>query len=95
MTKEKRLELIQEAKDLGLKSITIDGIVYEFGVTKQVLPPTELTEEQVKALVNPMSVLDDYSEDEITYYATPYFDEIQEQKKIREQQLKDEATKNG
>ena len=32
---------------------------------------------------------DDYSDEEILYYATPYFDELQERKKIREQQAKD------
>jgi hypothetical protein len=31
-------------------------------------------------LMKPLSVLDDMSEDEIKYWATPYFDELQEMK---------------
>lgn len=32
---------------------------------------------------------DEFTDEEILYYATPYFDELQDRKKIREQQIKD------
>lgn len=91
MTSEERIKLLLEARDLGMKSVTVEGVTYEFGEPKKqvVEAITDLTEEQVKALVNPMSVLDDYSDDEVLYYSTPYFDELQERKNLREQQLKD------
>lgn len=89
MTKKKRLELLQEARDMGMAEITIDNVHYKLGKTEEQKPMLELTEEQVKALVNPMSLLDDLSEEEILYYATPYFDELQAKKETRNQQLKD------
>lgn len=89
MTKEERIELIKEAKELGLKAVTIEGVTYEFG---EVTPtPHVITEEEAEESYTALSVLDDLSEDEIKYYATPYFDEIQHNKKIREQQLKDKT----
>lgn len=89
MTKTKRTALIKEARELGLKSIEIDGVTYNFDDPKSKTVPTL----EAKDIVNPMSALDDLSEDEILYYATPYYDEMQHNKKIREQQLKDEQTK--
>lgn len=32
---------------------------------------------------------EEFTDEEILYYATPYFDELQEQKKVRQQQIKD------
>jgi hypothetical protein len=42
-------------------------------------------------IVKPLSVLDDISPEELKYYATPYYDELQEQKALRAQQIKDGA----
>ncbi len=88
MTKKKRLELLDEAKRMGLKSVTIDDVIYEIGSTKQSGP---IREAEARELLTPMSVFDDYSDDEILYYATPYFDELQDMKEKRKQQLKDEG----
>ncbi len=46
-------------------------------------------EMKAEEIVKPMSVLDDLSDEEMLYYATPYFDQIQEEKKIHAQKLKE------
>ena len=96
MTKEERIELIKEAKELGLKSIEIDGVKYDLGETKPIAEVQELSEDQVKSLFTDTKVLDEMSDDEILYYATPYYDVLQHEKKLQEEQrkLKKEIT-NG
>lgn len=84
-----------EAQELGLKSITIDGITYEFRdqATSHKGPAEEVEEATVKALTR--SPLDDYTEDEILMWSSPYFDVMQEQKQLRTQQIKDKEDLNG
>lgn len=53
------------------------------------IPKPDMTPEDI---VRPMSVLDDYSDDEIMYYHSPYFDELQA---IKEQRKKELETKEG
>ncbi len=89
-----KAELIAEARELGCKSITLDGIVYEIGpAPKEIQEP--LTDEQAKELVKNISVFDEMTEEEVLFYATPYFDTIQENKKKHEEHIKNEAIKNG
>lgn len=44
-------------------------------------------------IVVPLSIFDEFSEEELKYYATPYFDELQEKKRLMEEikknQIKD------
>ena len=89
MTKEKRLELIKEAKELGLKSIEIDGVKYDLGEpVKPKEEAQELSEDAVKALFTDTKILDEMSDDEVLFYSTPYFDQLQHEKKTKEEQLK-------
>lgn len=95
MKKEKRLELIKEAKELGLKSIKIDGVEYELGEYRPKLEPQPLTEEQAKAMFADTKILDEMSDDDILYYSTPYWDQLQHEKKTKEEQLKLKGELNG
>lgn len=45
----------------------------------------ELTPEEI---LKPMSPLDELSDDEIRYYATPYYDQLQAEKAQRAEQIK-------
>lgn len=38
-------------------------------------------------IVSPLSVLDQFTDEEILYYATPYFDELQARKEAQRQKL--------
>lgn len=91
MIKEQRIELINEAKELGMKSITIDGVVYEIATAHKKVEAEVLTDDQVKELLVPASPFDDLSDEEVMYWSTPHFDLIQEQKELREKQLKEEV----
>lgn len=96
MTKEERMALIQEAKESGCSSITIEGVVYTLASVQfdEVIRREPMSEEEIQNAVKKMSVLDEYSEEEILYYSTPYFEQLQAQKELRAKQLKEEAT-NG
>jgi len=85
MTKK---ELIDEARELGCKSVTIDNITYEIGSLPKEAGP--VLEAEAEALVNPMSALDDLSPEEVLYWSSPFYDELQKQKELRLQQLKEE-----
>lgn len=78
--------LIEEARELGCKSITFDGITYEIGKVQAVQEPQEVKFEDLVPKEDP---------DEILYWATPWYDHIQEEKKLKEQQLKEHEATNG
>lgn len=55
----------------------------------------EAQELKAEELVNPPSPFDELSDEEVLYYASPYFDEIQARKQAREEQLKEELNQHG
>ena len=75
MTDLEILALLVKAKELG---VTMDDVKAVSRETKQ----TYIPEMKAEDIVKPLSVLDDYSEEEIKYWATPYFDELQARKKL-------------
>ncbi len=84
MTHNELVALLTNAKALGLTEMTIDGNHYVFEASKPVeaiktlqTPPAEAKAEE---LVKPMSTFDEPSDDEVLYYATPYYDVLQENK---------------
>ncbi len=58
---------------------------------QKTVPVETPAQQDLKAeeIVKPLSALDEYSEDEILYWSTPYFDELQAKKAMRAQQIKD------
>lgn len=81
--------LLEMARAQGCKSVEVDGIRFEVGEQPSASGP--VPELKAEEIVKPMSVLDDLSEEEIQYYATPYFDELQKRKAAQKQKLADEA----
>ncbi len=90
-----KAELIAEARELGCKSITLDGIVYEIGPLPKTSSNEPVSEQDANDLVKALSVFDEMTPDEILFWHSPYYDEIQENKKKHEEHLKNEALKNG
>lgn len=93
MTKTELLDFIKEAKELGLKSIEIDGVKIEFienpqKVIKQdnIDPNIELKPEDI---VVPMSKYDQLTDEEILFWSTGYGVELQEEKEREQQRRKD------
>lgn len=46
-------------------------------------------------IVKSMSPFDDMDEDDIKYWSTPYYDEIQARKRAHQEKLKEEVEKHG
>jgi hypothetical protein len=85
MTYEESLKLIEKAKELGVSELTTEGFTVKFKDNSQKLSP-ELPKKPVipdklaEELIKPISVLDSLTEEEMLYYATPYFDEMMAKK---------------
>lgn len=75
---------------MGLKSIVIDRVTYNFDPVKPVEPT--LTDEEAKKMLAPIPYFDDLSDEEVLMWSTPRFDEIQKEKELRKQQLADRET---
>ncbi len=85
MTKKKRLELINEAKEMGATSITLDGIRYEWPLETVKTVKAEVQEVKADELIKPISVFDQMTDEEILFWAVPHYDTIQEQKKLQQE----------
>jgi len=85
MNKEKLKEALEFARENDLAWIEIDGI--KMDVPKAMLPAsTEADEKALKAFYNPEP---EYTDEEILYYATPYFEELRAKK---QEQLENQKT---
>lgn len=82
------LEVHFEKKDPSVPAPVVFTAPFTAPVSHSTVPdavPSLSAEE----LVKPMSVLDQMSEEEILYYATPHYDELQAKKKAHEEELKE------
>lgn len=91
MSREELKQLLEQAKELGVESVEIEGIKYTLRrdpVMRQDYVPEVAPEEILK----PLSAFDELSEEEVLYYATPYYDELQarKQEKQEKKRLSDE-----
>jgi hypothetical protein len=80
------MQVLIKAKELG---ITHDD-VEKYKQKQEAVPDVE-----AKELLIPISPFDDLSEDEIKYWATPYFDEIQARKEAQKQKIAREGELRG
>lgn len=56
--------------------------------------PVVMTELKAEDIVSPLSTLDQFTDEEMLYWASPYFDELQA-KKIAHQEALNQEAKNG
>jgi hypothetical protein len=61
-------------------------------VTRPAIEPDDTTELKAEEIVAPISVLDDLSEEEIMYYHSPYYDELQARKEQRQKEIESEES---
>lgn len=80
MTDLEIMQVLIKAKELGITQEQVAAF------KKQPDVPEQRAEDLIKAL----SPFDDFSEEEIQYWATPYFDELQHKKEQQKQKLKEE-----
>ncbi len=89
------IKLVEKAKALGVSEIEVVGFRVKFKSKKVVKTTTQkLSVEDVQADIKDVfkteSVLDQMSADELKYYATPYYDEIQAKKEAHAKKLAEE-----
>jgi len=92
-------ELMEKARELGLASIKVEGFEAQLSQLNQAAPAPapviELTDKEIEALVAQPSPFDDLTDEEIFYYATPYYDELQAKKLAHAEKLKEEEATRG
>lgn len=89
LDRQKLIEALEFAKEQGLSEITVDGVTMKVGAPNKINIVPDLKSEEI---VKPQSWLDDYTEEELLYYATPYFDELQAKKEAHKKQLEESKT---
>lgn len=82
--------ILKTSRECGVPSVVIDGVKYEIAKEDPKSVPTQVPDVEANEIVKSLSVFDELTEEEIKYWATPYFDVIQEQKANHQ-----EAIKNG
>lgn len=85
MNREELREILSEAREMQVESVEIQGIKYTLG-SSPIVKQTYVEDLKPEEIVKPLSVLDEYTEEEILYYATGYFDELQEKKEAMKKQ---------
>ena len=92
-TKDELKEIIDNAREFGMAQVEVDGVKYHINPitsTPFCHPVPELKPEDI---IKPLSVLDDMDEDEILYWSSPFYDEIQTNKELQLQARKEEDNK--
>jgi hypothetical protein len=78
MDQNKLKEAIAFARENGLKSIEVEGIRMELGDL-----PMELNVQGLPDVPQPEGPYDNLTDEEITYWGSDYFNELQVQKELR------------
>lgn len=92
MTIEEVKALLELAKANGALEVTIEGTTFTLSQTKPITdsgvasthlnaqPQQHVPDQTAEELVKPLSMFDEPSEEEVLYYATPYYDVLMTQK---------------
>jgi len=101
-TIEEIIEIIKQGKESGLTYIKLDGLMLKFNMEghpiekmgnplkAKAVVKEEVHEMKAEDLIKPPHALDELSPEEILFYATPYYDEIQAQKEAHKKKLEEE-----
>jgi hypothetical protein len=94
LSADEMIKVMEKAKELGVNELKVEGMSLSFAEAmrsagfKSSEPVPELKAEEI---VKPLSAFDDLTEEEIMYYATPRYDEIQAEKAAHQEKLKEEG----
>lgn len=94
LTAKQMIELMKTAKELGLHTFKAEGLEFSTvpqTVVQEVKPKVSEPVPDLKAedIVKELSPLDGMSEDEILYFATPYYEELQAKKEAQMNRTED------
>ena len=82
--------LIELCREQSLTKVEIDGVTFH------ITPKTEITRrslsEEIKPedLISPLSAFDEPGDDEVLFYSSPYYDELQAEKEKRKEALNEQ-----
>ena len=108
LTAAEILQVMEKAKELGLQQIKVEGFEASFGPAinqvKEMAPQLStvnpllgatqpVPELKAEDIVNPMSVFDEMTDEEIMYWSTPYYQELQDKKEAMRQAKESEGNK--
>lgn len=85
-------ELIDEARELGCKSVTIEGITYEIGPVPKSFEP--MSDQAAEELISPLAFLDQISDEDVLYWSSPFYDQLQYEKDERKRMLEENNDQN-
>jgi len=89
------LRLMDRAKELGLKQFEVEGLKFSFDEGKVGQNPPTIPVD-ISEVYKELPVLDQLTEDEILYWSTPYFGELQAIKEAKLNNIEEEKlTKEG
>jgi hypothetical protein len=86
MTLNEIIQIIEVARTSGLSELELNGLKIKFAAGKRpkkikpVIPQQVVPDTKIEEIIKPASPLDELTSEEILYYATPYYDELQAQK---------------
>ena len=107
MTSEELIQVMEKAKQLGVKDLTVDGVQIIFNeehipgslscaafqshnlATTEAAQSHSVPERKAEEIVEPLSVLDDMTDEEILYWSCDYGKEL-EALKLQERKQKEE-----
>jgi hypothetical protein len=84
MTDLEILALLVKAKELGVTQAQVDS----YKATKSIINVPDYAPEDI---LSPLPMSDMPTDEEILYYATPHYDEIQANKRTKEQAINEEV----
>lgn len=85
MTELEALQLLVKKRELGITDLEVQALMSS-GTLPNV--PKGVPDLEATAIVVPS--FDDPTDEEVQYWATPYYDELQEKKRLHQEKLKEE-----
>lgn len=85
-TKEQFLEIIEQAKELHLEAVEMEGIKYYLGSTSKLKLLGPVEEQKPEDIVKPLSSFEELTDEEVLYYSSPYYDVLKAEKEAKTKQ---------
>jgi hypothetical protein len=81
-TKEEIAAIIQQSRELGVTSVVIDDVRYDIGSV--IVAKGEVQEMKAEDIIAPMSVFEELTDEDVLYWSSGYYDELQSKKRVKE-----------
>lgn len=95
-TKEEFKQIIEQAREAGVTSVILEGVSYAIGplATQK---PSYVEEVKAEEILKPLSSFEEFSDIEVKYWSTGYYDQLQAEKeaRLKQQQEYKELKRNS